>query len=368
MHRFAFLTILCVLGVGIFLPFAVHAATAPTADQRLSTAQQLLTLNQDQQAAVVLQGFLDTFPNDARAGKAAYMLGRCYQHLQKYDKAILAYLQAVSKSPGEKGAQLRGQAYYYLADCYFAQQALEKAARYYGNALTLLADNADLAPRARYWMGESLYHLERYDQALIAYRKVVDTAPKHELAPWSLYSAGMIEMQHEQYDAAITDLERVTTTYQQSEVVGEATLALGLSYLERAQKTVNDKKARMSRRLSQALDIFQSTLDGKNVTPSAKQRAMLSMAQAYFDLEEYTEAEAICAEALKTVEPDTALALRLELWRGHALYNSKRYPDAVIPYTKVANSKSPEMVKEALYWLGSSWYKVAREHEGCQSE
>lgn len=357
MHRFTILTLLCLLGVGSFLLSAGHAATARTADDRLSTAQNLLNTRQDQQAAVELQGFLDAYPTDPRAGKAAYLLGNCYQHLEKYDKAILAYQLAVTRSPGAKGEALRGQAYYYLADCYFAQQALEKAAREYGNALKLLSGDAELSARARYWMGESFYQLEHYDQALSAYRKVVETAPKHELAPWSLYSIGMIELHGDQFAAAIDDLKRVTTEYKQSEVAGEATLALGFAYLERAQKTLNDKTARASD-YHQALDFFHSALDDGKVTPSAKQRAMLAMAQADFDLQQYGDAEAICARALETVKPDDPLAHRLELWRGHALYYSKNYHDAVIAYSSVANCHSPELVNEALYWLGSSWYQM----------
>ncbi len=143
MHRFTFLTILCLLGVGSCLLSAVRAATTPTADDRLTTAQQLLNLHQDQQAAVELQGFLDNYPGDARVGQAALLLGNCWQHLEKYDKAILAYQQAVKKSPDAKGASLRGQAYYYLGDCSFARQELEKAVRYYGYALKLISGDAE---------------------------------------------------------------------------------------------------------------------------------------------------------------------------------------------------------------------------------
>ncbi len=85
------------------------------------------------------------------------------------------------------------------------------------------------------------------------------------MPPWSLYSIGMIEMHDDQYNAAIADLERVITDYKQSEVVGEATLALGFSYLGRAQKTVNDAKARAND-YQQAIAIFTQTLDGGKVT------------------------------------------------------------------------------------------------------
>ncbi len=182
-----------------------------------------------------------------------------------------------------------------------------------------------LTTRARYWMGESLYLLELSDQALAAYRKVVATAPKHELAPWSLYSIGMIELQHDRYDAAIEDLQHAIAIYPQSEVVGEATLALGFSYLGRAQQTGKDHADGSVNDYHQALEVFQSALAGGKVTSSAKQRAMLAMAQAYFDLKQYTDAEAICGKALDTVKPDDPLAMRLELWRGHALFNNGHY-------------------------------------------
>ncbi len=34
-----------------------------------------------------------------------------------------------------------------------------------------------------YWQGESLYHLDRLNEALAAYRKVVDVSRMHEYAP-----------------------------------------------------------------------------------------------------------------------------------------------------------------------------------------
>ncbi len=86
---------------------------------------------------------------------------------------------------------------------------------------------------------------------------------------------------------------------------------------------------------------------------------MLAMAQAYFDLKDYAKTEAICAQALDTVDPGNPLAIRLELWRGHALYNSGLYQQAISEYTQVANSHSPELMTEGLYWLGSSWFQVA---------
>ena len=141
-------------------------------------------------------------------------------------------------------------------------------------------------------------------------------------------------------------------------MVGEATLALGFSYLGRAEKTVNDKATRRTI-ITRRSTMFQTALDDGKVTLSAKQRAMLAMAQAYFDLKQYSDAEAICSKALETVNPDDPLAYRLELWRGHALYNNKHYHDAITAYTQVTNSHNTDMVTEALYWLGSSWYHVA---------
>ncbi len=103
MHRFIYLRFLCLLGVSLFLLAAVQADTTPTADQTLVTAQQLLDSRQDQQAAVALQGFLTHYPQDARAAKAAFMLGRCYQHLAKYDKAVPAFEQADRQVAGRNG-------------------------------------------------------------------------------------------------------------------------------------------------------------------------------------------------------------------------------------------------------------------------
>jgi len=364
MHRFMYLRFLCVLGVGLALFAPVRAAEA-TADQTLTAAKQLLDLQQDQQAAVELQKFITNFPKDPRLPNVAYSLGRCYQRLGKPEKAAPMFAKVIANTKSPKDNTLRGEAYYQLGDCAFAEKKHEKAAQYYAEALKLIAKDPDLTARANYWMAESLYQLESYDQALKAYRQVAAVAPQHNLAAWSIYSIGMIEMHDEHYDQAITDLERVTTAYKKSEVVGEASMALGFAYTARAQ--VDTNPAMRDADYRKAVRIFTDMLGDEKVTQTAKQRAQLAMAQAYFNLKDYAKTETTCAQALESMDIASPPAIRLTLWRGHALYNSNRYREAAAEYAKVADSKLPDMVNEGLYWLGSSWYQQAEEKKDVKA-
>lgn len=356
MLQFRYLRFVCALSASLLLS-AVWAAPTP-AEQSLATAKQLIELRQDQQAATELQKFLTASPADKRAPEAAYLLGRCYQRQGNYDKALAAFTQALGTTKAPTEAHLRAQAYFQMGECSFAQKNLEKAVLQYGNALKFGADDADLTVRAQYWTGESLYQLSRYDQAMKAYRKVVELSPSHALAPWSYYSMGMIEMRNARYDQAITALEHVTGDYKKSEVLDEAQLALGFAYAARAQATSGNIAARESDN-HKAISILLEVLDSGKVTPTAKQRATLALAQAYFDLKDYDKVETTCTKALETLDPANPLALRLTLWRGHAQYNRGKYQDAIADYTRAANSHSPEITTEGLFWLGSSWYQVA---------
>jgi cytosine/adenosine deaminase-related metal-dependent hydrolase len=83
------LRFLCIVSF-VFLVCSTLWAVPTAADKSYETARQFITLHKEDEAVTELSHFLDAFPTDARYAQAAFLLGNCYQTLQKSDKALEA--------------------------------------------------------------------------------------------------------------------------------------------------------------------------------------------------------------------------------------------------------------------------------------
>jgi len=355
MFRFRFFV---ALAVCLALLPAVWGATT-SADQSLESAKRLFELKLDKKAIGELQKFIATYPDDTRVNDANFMLGRCYQRQQIFEKAIPAYAQVLSGATAPVYLHLRAEANFEIGECCLSQKEYKKAITSYGNCLKLAVKDEDLNARAQYWMAECQYQLGQYKDAKTNYSQVSVVAPKHALSPWAIYSIGMIEMRLANYDPAIAALEQVVTRYKDSEVVSDATLMLGFAYARQAEKSGDNLTATAkAQNYHKAIDLFSALLDGK-ATRTEKEHAALAMAEAYFSLADYPKAEAAYARALELIPPGSQLAMDTRLRHAHTLYNSEQYRAAATDYALVAEGKYPDLTLQALYWMGNSWYQLA---------
>jgi tol-pal system protein YbgF len=82
--------------------------------------------------------------------------------------------------------------------------------------------DSDLAPNARYWLGESHYVLRDFEQALAEFNKVLQNHPDSRKAPAALLKIGYSFYELGEYDSAGQALERVRERFPDS---SEARLA-----------------------------------------------------------------------------------------------------------------------------------------------
>jgi len=332
------------------------AAWATPADQTFMTAKQLMETGHETQATPELKKFLETYPTDARVREAAFMLGRCYQLQKQYEQALAAYTVTIEKSPGTEFAKLRAETYFHQAECSYQLKAFDNAARAYSSCLKTGAADADLAPRAQYWLADSLYQQGRVADALPEYRKVAEMAPTHQLAPWGLYAVGMLELNQTHYAPAIAALERVANQYPEAIDAGEIKRALGLAYAGRAAQGKDPAD------VTKADDLLSAVVANEKADAATRQEASVALAQMYADLARYPQAAAAYARALALLPPTSAEAWNAHLQRGHALYNNGQFSEAITEYARVANGNTtPEMARTARYWLGNCWFQQGQQ-------
>src|SRR5207247_2175360 len=80
--------LLCLLGV---LCFPAASVRADTPEEQLAAASALFDAQKYPEAALKLDAFLTATPKHAKAGAAAFTLGRCRVELKQYPQAIAAY-------------------------------------------------------------------------------------------------------------------------------------------------------------------------------------------------------------------------------------------------------------------------------------
>ena len=351
--------LVCCLCAALLLP-----ALATPADQAFMTARQLLETGHEAQAAAGLKKFLADFPDDPRQRDAAFMLGRCYQQEKQYEPALAAYDRVIELTAAPEQSKLRAETYFHQAECAYQLKNYENAARAYAASLKTSTADADLAARAQYWLGDSLYRAGHTDEALREYRKVIDMAPTHQLAPWSLYAVGMLELNRGQYAPAITALERVQTQFPEVIDAGEIKLDCGLAYAGRAGqgKDADDVK--------HADALLSAVAADDKAAAASRQEAARALAQMYMDVQQYPRAATAYAQVLALLPPDSAGAVDAHLQRGHALYNNGQFSEACAEYARVAENKiAPAPARTACYWLGNSWFQQAQKtHQAAAAQ
>jgi TolA-binding protein len=343
---------------------AGQAAPVTPAGKAFAAAKQLFDMRLDQQAIGSLQEFINKYATDPNVPHAQLMLGRCYRRQQQYDKAVQMLGTLVSTATTPEYALVRAEAHFEMAESFVAMKDYERAIRSYGFCLKL-ANDPDLVARAQYWKAESLYQLNRDDEALDEYRRVTEIAPSHKLASWAFYSIGMIELRKERFAAAIPPLERVLTQYKDSELAGESQLALGFAYAGRARAAAEGPGQENDYR--KAIETFTAVLESTGATPRAKEQATLALAYAYSHLKQYDKSYATYAKALEQLDASSQQAAKVRLQMAHALYNAGKYEEAGVEYARVAGSKFATLAPEALYWLGNSWYQQATQSKTPQA-
>jgi len=128
---------------------------------------------------------------------------------------------AASPEPAGEGQARSAEAAYQAAFAKIEANEYEAAAQAFQQFLGDHADS-DLAPNARYWLGESRYVLREFEQALVEFNKVLQDHPDSRKAPAALLKIGYSFYELGEYDSARQALQRVRERFPES---SEARLA-----------------------------------------------------------------------------------------------------------------------------------------------
>jgi TolA-binding protein len=197
-------------------------------------------------AADALAALLDQRPDHELAASASYFCGEAQLHLGRFKAAVENFTRLVEKYPKDPA---RPAALLRLGDCHAALQQWEAAEREFSRFLREYKDD-ERGYQAQFGVGWARENLTRYDEAIAAYRGVVE---RHQgpTAARAQFQIGECLVAQTKLDEAITELLKVDILYAYPEWSAAALFEAGRVFEQLGQvgparrqyETVRDKHA-----------------------------------------------------------------------------------------------------------------------------
>ncbi len=121
---------------------------------------------------------LNFYADSPSADYAQFSVGNIFLAQKKYDRAIISFQSAVTLFPG---SFLKEKIMFKLALAYFSKEDFIRAAEEFGK----LPGDA-----ARFYLANSLYNMNKYDEALEIFREIVKSSADRPIAEHAQYQTG----------------------------------------------------------------------------------------------------------------------------------------------------------------------------------
>ncbi|WP_231743893.1 tetratricopeptide repeat protein [Stieleria neptunia] len=288
--------------------------------------------------------FLETYPDDDLASKAAHYLGVCY--MQKENPDYIAAAEAFGVALQDKTYELREESLANRGWCFYAsagdgpQRDAARLKQTIATFETLRKENSQSAyiDRAYFYSGEAAYGLGDRPRAIDFYNKFLSlpAAKDSPLRCDALYALGIAHEELEQADKAVASFQQLLSGCADSPLAVDVHLRLG------------DLRI-MQRDFDAAVTAFDNAID------ASKEDADTSYAifrQAYALVQSGKPKEAAVGyDRLQREFPDSPYAANATLASGQSLYRGGDIDQAATRFEKVLSQNNPVAATEAAHWL-----------------
>ncbi|MCC9599678.1 tetratricopeptide repeat protein [Stieleria sp. JC731] len=288
--------------------------------------------------------FLDKYPDDQLASKAAHYLGVC--HMQKESPDYGAAATAFALALKDREYELREESLANLGWCYYAaagdgpkrdEDKLRKTIETF-DLLRKEKPRGDYSDRALFYTGEAAYGLGDLKKAIDAYNRFLKLPNANEspLRCDALYARGIAYEELSDTKNAIASFQALLDGCAASELAGDVLLRMGDLRI-----TAKDFTA--------AIDSFQEAFE-KASTDEDKAYALFRQAFALVQAGQPGEA-ALRYDRLEKDFADTAYAANATLAAGQSLYRAGETENAAERFEQVLSKGNPNTATEAAHWL-----------------
>ena len=176
-------------------------AVKDTPDAQLDWAMGFYEAGENKRAISEFEKLIEHYPNSVNAPSAQYYIGRANEELEDYYAAFLAYQKTIEKYPYSERVDEIIERQYKIGGMFLEGQkakimgmkilpATDKSVE----ILTQVVENAPYgkyADMAQYKLGEAYKKQEFYEEAVLAFQKVIDDYPNSPLVEDAKYQIAL---------------------------------------------------------------------------------------------------------------------------------------------------------------------------------
>jgi TolA-binding protein len=333
-------------------------------------ADQLYSL-----ARRVLEQLVQRYPQDARLPEATLLLGKARLAFGELPQALESFRQAQRFTPQPGRPE---EARFWEGETLFRLKRYQEARAVYD---ALLATNAasPLAPDALYAYAWCELELKRPEPAVTAFRQLLEAWPEHPLAPSATYHLARTLIELKRTEDAGALLALFASRYPGHRLLPEARYLLGWSRLAagKPDEGIADLRAFIADHpthelVPQAWREITGAVLRHGRTPDMVEEYRFLMSQSsptaggLYDagliaqtLGRQKDAEAAWTK-LRSTFPDHVLARRAALQMAHAAFRRNQFREAVALAQEASRSEEGAVRMEALLLVGESEIRSKR--------
>jgi TolA-binding protein len=317
-------------------------------------------------AADQWKDFLVKYPKSPLADKAQHYLGVCLLQLKppKYEDAAKAFAVIVAKIPQNKDFSLNEDAYLNLGWCRYSlakQKKPEEAANWHQQAADTFAGmvkqypQGKFADQALFFQGEALYALEKRDEALVPYTRLVAEHPKSSLRLSGLYALGVTHEELSQFAKAGEVYDLLLKEFSEDALATEVGMRKGETVLQSGLALEKEGKAAEARPLFDAAGkLFAAAVaapDFKLADHALYRQAFTALKQ-----EKFNEAGDLYAQLTKDFSKSTYVR-DATMSAGRCYYRGEKFEQAsqMLLALIALETANPPAAKEALAAEAAHW-------------
>lgn len=307
------------------------------ANQQFADAVSILEKN--------LGNYNDKYVTNFVYPDALLRLGDCRLYLRDYERAKRPYNTVITKNyPNKDYALYQLSLIYNLQDDYTSQLSLlDKIINEY--------PNSRYADDAYYAKGNTLFIINRKDLAVTAYEDLLQKYPTSELANRSLLKLGLLAYSYGRNEEALNYYKGVFRNNPQSEEAKDALAAIKEIYIEDGNPD--------------GYFNFVNTVQGYNVSELERDSLLFVAAQMQYDAANWERAVGAYTTYLERY-PNGINSIQAHFNRGEALFDLKRYTEALRDYAYISDLGNSAYVETANHRAANITYYSTQDFPQAQ--
>lgn len=319
--------------------FGTAFTTSNAGEALFWQAESLVQEGKYADAERLLNQYIAGYKQDPNVNSAHYVLGWIYFNTGRYDLAARSFETFTANfRPTANQEAYRTDAQMRLGDSYFALKRFDDAVLAYrkvGNQGTVYA---------LFQIGQAYMNSGQEADAINAFRRLVGNYPNSEWAPESQYLVGYILLQQQKYDLAINEYFNVLRFYPQSPEAAKAQYGIGDAYFNQD-------------RFSEAINAYKEVINRYPQSPVIPD-ALMGIQLSYLALNQPGAAETLIDQYLRQ-NPGTEVADQVRFKQAEMQFQNGETQKALtgFQYFLQAN-RNPALAPAATYYVGASYYQL----------